>query len=196
MRRRDLLAGLAGAFGALGLAGCNGAGGGDPAADDAGTLTPAPVPTTTRRPARASDGGCPGLPLEAELVRCSPATGRTLRLVPESSVYNAGSGPFTVTLRNGTRTTFRTGRDRWVLAQRTAGGWTVVARGEGVDRLWVGPGESFSWVLGGDGGEADGPERLAVAVGGGPHALAVVGAVPRGVRTALVARFRIEPSLG
>jgi hypothetical protein len=213
VRRRDVLAGLSGVVG--GLAGCNGlSGDAAPGEPDAGTgartLTPAPVPTTRRptRPTAARTAGCSGLPFEAEIVRCaSEAPAReSIRLIPESSTYNSGSGPFVFTLRNGSALTFRTGRDQWVLARHTGGQWTVVARGGGGDLLWVEPGGSFSWLLGGDPGDAAtdtspgtdeaAPEPLDVAVGGGPHALAVIGAVPRGARTALVARFRIEPFLG
>jgi hypothetical protein len=228
VNRREVLSGLSAAVGALGLSGCNGLSGdavpgGPQAGAGARTLTPAPVPTarpTTRRPA-SREAGCPELPLEADIVRCASETParESIRLVPESSTYDSGSGPFAFTLRNTTTLTFRTGRDQWVLAQRAGDEWTVVARGGGSDLLWVEPGGSFSWVLGanpavatgGSRGTEDaepepfdespgtgdaGSEPLEVAVGGGPHALAVIGAVPRGARTALVARFRIEPSLG
>lgn len=201
----------------MGLVGCSGLSGGDaaPGGSQTGadartwTLTPAPVPTSrpTTRSAPSRSAGCSELPFDAEIVRCASETAarESIRLVPESSTYNSGSGPFAFTLRNTTTLTFRTGRDQWVLAGRTGGEWTVVARGGGSDLLWVEPGGSFSWVLGGEPAAATdgspgtgdaGSEPLEVAVGGGPHALAVIGAVPRGARTALVARFRIEPSLG
>lgn len=202
VRRRDVLAGLAGVAGSLGLAGCSGLFGTDPAADE--TLTPAPVPTTRRSTAGPAAGGdaCPEVPAPAEVYVCAGTTGDdSVRLVPEASTYDAGSGPFTVTLRNESSLSFRTGRDQWILSQRIDGTWTVVDQGAGTDLLSLRPGESFVWVLGGvadsaGAGDAAGTERLEVAVGGGQHALAVVGAPPRGARTAAIARFRIEPSLG
>ncbi len=215
MRRRDVLAGLSSVLGVLGLTGCNGlADDSEPMVPGAGTrtLTPAPVPTAsaTPHPAAARSGACPEFSLDAEIVRCaSEAAAGSVRLAPESSTYHSGSGSFGFTLRNDTTLTFRTGRDQWLLAQRLGDEWTIIARGEGEDVLWVEPGDSFSWVLGGDATAAAetgtetgdglvdaGPEPLEAAVGGGAHALVVIGAVPRGARTALVARFRIEPSLG
>lgn len=127
---------------------------------------------------------------------CSPRSdsGNGLQLLPEASTYDAGTGGFEVTLSNQLSLPFRTGRDRWTLAHRTGGSWSLLARGAGTDLQTVEPGESLVWVLGSE-SDTDGTE-LDVAVGGGRHLFAVVGAVPRGELTAVASPFRIEPALG
>lgn len=190
VRRREVLVAIGGSLATTGCVGLLGGG-----SDETETLTPAPVPTTGGDVSRPSERTrCPELPAEAEAYVCSSRaeSGNGLRLIPEASTYDAGTGGFEFTLSNQLSLPFRTGRDRWTLGHRTAEGWSVLARGEGTGLRAVEPGGSVVWVLGG--GDAD-ATQLDVDVGGGQHALAVTGAVPRGVLTAVVSSFRIEPSI-
>lgn len=189
MRRRQLLAGL----GAVVVAGCGSRLRGSNS--EVESLTPAPVPavtTSTPSPARET---CPRVPTEAELYVCPPKNNRDgLLLTPDSRTYNAGTGGLSFTLRNGSSLPFHTGRTRWTVANRGTDGWGAIDRGTGTDRLFLEPGESFVWTLN-DESTGDG-EAIDVAVGGGPHAFAVTGAIPRGRLIAVVAQFDVEPSFG
>lgn len=150
MRRRAILATL----GSTLLAGCGSRVGGGPNPVE-NTLTPVAVPSLEREADPADTAVCPVFLEDVAVYVCWDGEGgRGVRLRPESSTHDAGTGGFRFTLWNRGDFVFRTSRDRWTVMGREADGWKVIDRGAARDRLTVGPGEQFAWVLGGaDGGE-------------------------------------------
>lgn len=189
MRRRQLLAVL----GTVGVAGCGSRFSGSES--ESTDLTPAPVPEARTSTMTQANGNCPLVPAEAELYHCPPQhANNRLQVLANPRVYNAGTGGIEFTLQNDSTLPFHTGRYRWTVAEEGANSWSVIDRGTGIDRLFINPGESFTWTL--NGGSVVSGEAVSVAVGGGRHAFAVTGAVPRGRLTAVVSPFVVRPTVG
>lgn len=195
VRRRAVLSALGAALGTAGCGGLFGAG------ESRRTLTPAPVPTGERTPIPTGeprrDG--PEIPADAAVYVHSGggAARNRLRLVPGRSRYGADSRRFAFTLENRTDLSFVTGRDRWILAHRGVGGWSVLERGAATDIERVQPDGRRRWVFGetaeGDQTASLVAPRLDVAPSGG-HALAITGSFPRGQLVSLVALFDVLPT--
>lgn len=184
VKRRAVLASLGAAL--SGLAGC-------PALTGDGapqrTLTPAPVPTDASTPrvavTEAEPPGCPELPAEAGRYVCSSETSNGLALRPTTDAGADGPAGRAFTLTNGTERVFETGRDRWLLARRTDGGWETADSGGTSADLALAAGGTFTWVLDGSAGDASAGgasrgsggwrARVRTAVGVGGHAFVVTG---------------------
>lgn len=184
VKRRAVLASLGAAL--SGLAGCAAlTGDGEPQ----WTLTPAPVPTDADTPrvevTETEPPGCPELPAEAGRYVCSSETSDGLALRPTTDAGAGGPAGRAFTLTNGTDRVFETGRDRWLLARRTDGGWKTVDSGGTSADLALAAGGTFTWILNGTAGDASAGgasrgsggwrARVRTAVGVGGHAFVVTG---------------------